>query len=81
MHARQAALLDKADHVIRDIHSTPRTAAAVLWQYVDPEGHEFYLTEKVTPVRSPYSGKTFMTRPVKHTIGQVSKELKEEGMM
>lgn len=49
-----------------------------LWKYQDPEGNTFYLEEKKTTVKSPFSGKSFSARPVKHTPAQVGQEIKEE---
>lgn len=77
MHARQAALLTQATEVAKDL--APKTAATpVLWQYTDPEGKDFFLPERMMTVRSPYSGKSFSAHPVKHTMSDVGKELKED---
>jgi len=55
-------------------------AAGVLWKYVDDEGGEFYLSvKKIGPMKSPFSGKTFTSKPEKSTVNDVSKDLKEEG--
>lgn len=55
-------------------------AAAILWKYVDEDGKDFYLAEKKTgTVRSPYSGKSFTAKPERSSLGDVSKEQKEDG--
>ena len=51
---------------------------AILWKYEDPEGHIFYLEEKKTTIKSPFSGKSFSIRPTRHTPAQVGKDLKDE---
>jgi hypothetical protein len=54
-----------------------KSALPILWKYTDPDsGSDFYLTEKKVTVKSPYSGKSFSTKPEKFTMGDVSKELK-----
>jgi len=50
-----------------------------LWKYVDEEGQEFFLPERITgTLKSPYTGKTFKPSAEKLTLGDVGKELKEE---
>ena len=39
---------------------------------------DFYLPEKKTTVKSPYSGKSFSAKPEKFTMGDVGKELKTD---
>lgn len=53
-------------------------AASVLWKYADPDGNEFYLLKKLTPVRSPYSGKSFTVKPERVSLSDVGKELKSD---
>jgi len=67
------ALLDRAASLI------VKTAAPVLWKYVDEDGKDFYLTERRTgTIRSPYSGKSFTPKPEKSTLSDVGKELKQD---
>jgi hypothetical protein len=55
-------------------------AASVLWGYTDEEGKSFYLPEKkVGTLRSPFSGKSFTGKPERTSLGDVGKNLKEEG--
>jgi predicted transcriptional regulator with HTH domain len=50
-----------------------------LWKYVDDEGSEFYLSERITgTIKSPYSGKSFTPKAEKSTLSDVGKELKQE---
>jgi hypothetical protein len=68
------ALLDRTANLIE------KTSAAVLWKYTDEEGGDFYLPEKkIGPLKSPYSGKSFTGKPERSSMGDVGKELKEEG--
>ncbi len=54
-----------------------KTAAATLWKYTDGEGKVFFLeTKTLTPLRSPYSGKTFTPKPERSPLSEVGKELK-----
>jgi hypothetical protein len=55
-----------------------KTATPVLFKYTDPEGNDFWLDQRQTTVKSPYSGKSFTTKPEKDTISEVGKELREE---
>lgn len=55
-----------------------KVAASVLWKYADPEGNEFYLLKKLTPVRSPYSGKSFTVKPERVSLSDIGKELKSD---
>lgn len=52
--------------------------AAVLWKYEDPDGKTFYLEEKRTTVKSPFTGKSFPAKPKRHTPAQVGRELKDK---
>ena len=82
LHTRQANLLKSAEETIKKLSQTEKTAGVVLWQYQDPTtGGEFYLTERLMTVRSPFTGKTFTTRPLKMTVSQVAKDLREEAML
>lgn len=84
MHPRQATVAAEVRSVVSRIAATPppaspaTTGQAVLWKYEDPEGNKFYLEVKKTTVKSPFTGKSFSTRPVKHTPSQVGKEMKDE---
>jgi hypothetical protein len=84
MHPRQASLLNQAQEITEKLaakkNSAPKPGGGVvLWQYTDDAGNQFYLEEKkMTGVRSPFTGKTVSTKPVKHTPGQVGKEMKDE---
>lgn len=56
-----------------------KTAATVLWKYTDPDtGKDFYLPEKVTTVKNPWTGKSMTVKPVKFNLSDVGKELKED---
>lgn len=73
MHPSQKTLLKQAEDL------SARMAATVLWKYSDPDtGKVFYLTEKVTTIRSPWTGKTFTTRPERSSLSEVGFELREE---
>ena len=77
MYERQASLIERAQQVTGSIED--RTAAMNLWKYTCPEtDKDFYLTEKKTTIRSPYTGKTFTSKPEKDTLGDVGKELKKD---
>ncbi len=82
MHPRQAALLAKANDFTaakKKQTEQQKSSAPLLWKYVDPEsGKDFYLTEKKTTVRSPYSGKMITVKPEKLNLSGVGKELKED---
>lgn len=83
MHPRQASLLVASDDILDRIAAKKPTALGtpILWKYVDPETQqEFFLAERKTTVKSPYTGKSFSTRPEKMTIPAVGKEMKEESM-
>lgn len=83
MHSRQASVLAQAQAVVARLEARlqKEAATAVLWKYVDETGDSpknFYLEEKKTTVRSPYTGKTFTTRPKRHTPAQVGQEMKKD---
>lgn len=66
--------------------SLPKTAAegktlpGTLWEYTDDEGGKFYLVKKQTgALKSPFTGKTFTSKPVKNTLSDVSQDLKDSG--
>lgn len=60
-------------------HPGGKTAAAALWKYTCPETEkDFYLTEKKTTVKSPYTGKSFSTKPEKDTMSDVAQEIKSD---
>jgi hypothetical protein len=61
-------------------HASTHTAATpVLYKYVDEDGNEFWLKEKKTTAKSPYSGKSvrFETGN-KDSISEVQKDLKTD---
>lgn len=67
------ALLAQASSLVE------KTAAAVLFKYTDDDGNEFYLPEKKTsPLKSPYTGKSFTPKPERSSLTDVGKELKEK---
>lgn len=73
MNPSQKTLLKQADNLSK------RLAATSLWKYTDPDtGKNFYLTEKVMTIRSPWTGKTFTTHPERSTLSDVGQELREE---
>lgn len=76
MHPKQATLLQKTDMVLASLREA---GAIVLWKYTDPDGKEFYAAKRQMTIRSPFSGRSFSVKPERYTIGDVGKELKEEG--
>lgn len=80
MHPRQTALLKTAAEIADKLAAKgeKQSAAPVLWKYTDPDGKEFYLTEKKMTIRSPYSGKSFAAKPTRENLGAIGKELREE---
>lgn len=79
MHPVQASLLAHADRVAAKTSEGPKFGAAALFKYTCPEtGKDFYLTEKKTTVKSPYTGKSFGAKPEKDTLSDVGKEMKED---
>ena len=84
MHARQASVLQVTNDLVTKLaakkqQATPKTSVPILWKYTDPDsGSDFYLTEKKTTVKSPYSGKSFSAKPEKFNMGDVTKELKQD---
>jgi hypothetical protein len=82
MHPLQAQLSTYAADVTNKVAAAddpPATGGTPrLWQYVDPVGGEFYLPEKLLTLHSPYTGKTFTTKPEKSTLSDVGKHLKEK---
>lgn len=58
-----------------------KRGGANLFRYTCPEtGKDFYLTEKKTSVKSPYTGKNFSAKPEKDTLSEVGKELKDDAL-
>ena len=79
MHPRQASLLTAAENVARMTAAKGKSGAPTLFKYTDPEsGQDFYLPEKKTTVKSPWSGKSISVKPEKFTMGDVAKEVKED---
>lgn len=77
MHPKQASLLNQAQN-LNDKLAATRTAATVLWKYVDEDGKEYYLPEKLTRTRSPYTGKSVSAKPTRMSMSDVAGELKED---
>lgn len=80
MHPRQASLLTQADDLTEKIAGKKPVAigAPVLWKYVDPDTQQsFYLHDRKMTIKSPWTGKSFTTRPEKMTIPAVGKDMKE----
>lgn len=87
MHPRQASLLATATEVADRTSGTPQETTkqaltggqAILWKYTDPDGNIFYLEEKkISGLKSPYTGKSFVSKPERHTPQQVGKEMKDD---
>jgi hypothetical protein len=83
MHSRQASVLSQAQRVLARLEGriVKEAAAPILWKYEDTTGDapkSFYLEEKRTTVRSPFTGKSFTARPKRHNLAQVGQEMKEE---
>ncbi len=82
MHARQAQVLSYVSTVVEKLAARKPVALGgmpVLWKYVCPEtSNEFYLTSKRLTVKSPYTGKSFTSKPEKLTPQGVAKDMKEE---
>jgi hypothetical protein len=76
MHPRQAALLEQTEALINKL--ADKTAAPVLWKYVDEDNGEFFLPRRLQNVHSPYSGKSTPQRPEKYQISAITKELQQE---
>jgi hypothetical protein len=72
MHPSQQTLLRQANDLNAKLATSP------LWKYICPDtGKTFYSPEKATVIRSPWTGKTFTTRPEKATLSDVGQELRE----
>jgi hypothetical protein len=83
MHPRQASLLSQAQEITSRIAAKKKPTAVggapVLWKYTCPEtSKDFYLPERKTTTRSPYTGKSFTAKPEKLQMSGVGKELKED---
>jgi hypothetical protein len=87
MHPRQASLLTNATEVADRTAGKPQETTkqaltggqAILWKYTDGDGNVFYLEEKkMSGLKSPYTGKSFVPKPERHTPQQVGKEMKED---
>jgi len=79
MHPRQAALLNRTRELSTKIAGQRQGASPVMWKYVDPDsGQEFYLTERKTSVKSPWTGKAFSAKPEKLSLTNMVKDVKEE---
>jgi len=49
-----------------------------LWEYSDEEGNKFYLPKRQPgALKSPFTGKTFTSKPIKNTLSDVGKDIKE----
>lgn len=84
MHPRQASILTQTNDLLGRLaakkqQATPKTSVPILFKYTDPDsGDDFYLTERKTTVKSPYSGKSFSAKPEKVNMSDVTKELKSD---
>lgn len=90
MHPRQASVITQAADLADRLAAKKKPAeqkqqagakagAPTLFKYTDPEtGQDFYLPEKRTTVKSPWSGKSLSVKPVKFNMGDVAKELKSD---
>jgi hypothetical protein len=79
MHPRQASLLTEARTLVEKTAAKTRGGAPMLYRYTDPDnGMDFYLPEKRTTVKSPWSGKSFSAKPEKDSLSDVGKELKDD---
>lgn len=79
MHPRQASLLVQVESLVEKTAAKGKSGAPVLWLYTCPETNkDFYLPEKKTTVKSPFTGKSFSAKPQKSSLSEVGKELKED---
>lgn len=79
MHPRQANLLAGAQKLSEALAPTSKEAAApILWKYTTPEGETFYTDIRQMTIRSPWSGKSFTTRPERINPSQVKQDLGAE---
>jgi hypothetical protein len=88
MHPRQASALTAAQELADRIakkkpaqkqQAGGKAGAPTLFKYTDPEtGQDFYLPEKKTTVKSPWTGKSISVKPEKFNMGDVAKELKSD---
>jgi len=79
MHPRQASLVTNATEVMDRIAAEKKPGGALLmWKYTDPDGKIFYLDERKLTIKSPFSGKSFTSKPERFTPSQMVKEIKEE---
>jgi hypothetical protein len=54
-----------------------KTSAAILWKYVDPDGGTFYMEgRRLGTTRSPFTGKSFVAKPVRQSLTDIAKELR-----
>lgn len=72
-HPIQEALIAQADEIISKLAAMP-----LLWKYVDPDGKEFFITERLHTIHSPFTGRAFPAKPERHTPSDVGKELRDE---
>lgn len=86
MTSRQAKLLSHSEYLMNRLAAkrggkrgeSQHQGAANLWRYTCPETEkDFYLAEKKTTIKSPYTGKSFTAKPERDTLSEVGKELKE----
>lgn len=79
MHPRQARLITAAENIAEKTAAKGKSGAPTLFKYTDPDtNQDFYLPEKKTTVKSPWSGKSISVKPEKFTMGDVAKEVKED---
>jgi len=77
MHPRQANLIQGATKAVKATASK-EAAMPILWKYTTPDGESFYLETRHMTIRSPWTGKTFTTRPVRMNPAQVGQAMKED---
>jgi hypothetical protein len=78
----QREIVGRANRIAEKIAAKKKPAAdsgpAVLWEYTDDEGNVFYLTEKHTTAKSPFTGKPVKGKPSKTLPAQMGAKLKEK---
>lgn len=79
MHPRQAALLARTHDLNVRLATKKEGGSPVMWKYVCPDtNQEFYLGERKTSVKSPFTGKAFSTKPEKMSLTNMVRDIKEE---
>lgn len=82
MHPRQEQLIkqasDLAERMAAKQSEKKQSGSPVLYKYEDPDGKKFWLEERKMTVKSPYSGKSFTSKPIKENMGLVNKDVKQD---